>query len=83
MTQEEWKESLYRRLEHLEKAIDNLTSRLTVVETKNAVDEVHRVNVEKRLASIEGTLRWLVRLIIGALILALVAFLVSGGFYVP
>ena len=75
MTDEEWRSGVLRRLSAVE-------SRLTNVETKNAVDEVHRENVEKRLSSIEDTLKWLVRLVIGALIMAALAFALKGGFSV-
>lgn len=61
---------------------DRVETRLTVLETKGAVDEVHRINVETRLKGIEGTLVWLTRLIIGALILAAVGFALNGGFSV-
>jgi hypothetical protein len=44
------------------------------------VDEVHRHNVEKRLGSIEDTLKWLVRLVLGALIAAALALVVGSGF---
>ena len=44
-----------------------------------ATDVVHRDNVEKRLGGIEDTLKWLVRLIIGALIMALLAYILKGG----
>jgi len=43
------------------------------------VAEVHHQNVEKRLGSIEGTLVWLLRSIVGAIILAFMAFVVQGG----
>lgn len=68
MTDQEWKASVERRLH--------------AIETSNAVDEVHRVNVDKRLSSIEDTLKWLVRLVIGALILAAVGFALNGGFQI-
>lgn len=54
--------------------------RLQTQETFSAVEEVHRVNVEKRLTAIEDTLKWLVRLIVGALIMAAIAYAVQGGF---
>ncbi|SPJ22373.1 hemolysin XhlA family protein [Palleronia abyssalis] len=54
--------------------------RLNIVETRNAVEDVHRGNVETRLTAIEDTLKWLVRLILGALILGIVAYALSGGF---
>ena len=53
--------------------------RLSAIETRNAVDEVHRHNVEKRLGSIEDTLKWLVRLVLGALIAAALALVVGSG----
>lgn len=53
--------------------------RISAVETRNAVDEVHRHNVEKRLGSIEDTLKWLVRLVLSALIAAALALVVGSG----
>ena len=53
--------------------------RLQSLELRTAVDEVHRGAVEKRLRGIEDALRWLVRVILGALILGLVAYVVKGG----
>ena len=61
----------------------SLEMRLTALETKDAVADVHRVNVEKRLDGIEGTLRWLSRLMIAALIMAVMAFVVGGGLALP
>ena len=54
--------------------------RLQSLELRSAVDEVHRVNVEGRLTGIEETLKWLVRLIIGALLMGAVAYALKGGF---
>jgi hypothetical protein len=54
--------------------------RLQSLELRNAVEEVHRTSVEKRLGAIEDTLKWLVRLIIGALLLGAVAYALKGGF---
>ena len=53
--------------------------RLTALETRTAVDEVHRASVEKRLHAIEDTLKWLVRLVFGTLVLGFVAFALRGG----
>lgn len=58
----------------------SIENRLNIIETRNAVDEVHRLNVENRLTSIEDTLKWLVRLIIGAFVLAVSAYALKGGF---
>jgi hypothetical protein len=58
-------------------------TRLQNLETRSAVSEVHQAVVEKRLAAIEDTLKWLVRLIIGTLVLAAVAYAVQGGLQTP
>ncbi len=54
-------------------------NRIATLEKSSAVDEVHRANVEKRLASIEDTLKWLVRLVFGSIIAAIIAFILQGG----
>lgn len=72
MTDNEWRVGVLTRL-------DSLETRMTQQETQSAVDEVHRINVEKRLGSIEDTLKWLVRLILGAIVMAAMAFALTGG----
>ena len=49
------------------------------LDTRTAVEQVHRAAVERRLSVIEDTLKWLVRLVIGALITAAVAYVVKFG----
>lgn len=73
MTEPEWRSSVDRKLTDIEK-------RLYALERTDAVGNVNMHNVEVRLDKIESTLTWLVRLIIGAILLALVGFLVGGGF---
>ena len=63
--------------------IVSLEARLAALETKDAVADVHRINVENRLGEIEETLRWLTRLMIAALIMAFMAFVVGGGLVLP
>ncbi|WP_438956141.1 pseudouridine synthase [Cognatiyoonia sp.] len=53
---------------------------LAVLETGKAVDEVHRANVTARLSTIEDTLKWLVRLVLGGLILSGLTYALSGSF---
>jgi hypothetical protein len=53
--------------------------RLNALETRGAVEEVHRDNVSDRLGYIEDTLKWLVRLVIGGLLMAALAFVLRGG----
>jgi len=57
----------------------NLEHRVTVLEKDYAVNDVLRKSVETRLASIEDTLKWLVRVVIGAVLLAALTFIISGG----
>ena len=63
----------------MEERISKMESRLTAIETALAVDQVTGKGIEKRLDKIEDTLTWLVRLIIGAIVAALLAFMLSGG----
>ena len=62
--------------------MDGVEKRLVDLETHNAVNGVHRANVADRLLAIEDTLKWLVRLIIGALIVGGVTYVMQGGFNV-
>ena len=72
MTEEDWRARLDRRLTSVE-------TQLASVKLRDAVAEVHQLNVETRLKNIEGTMTWVVRLLIGAILLALVGFIVGGG----
>lgn len=56
--------------------------RIGALETHCAVEEVHRLSVEARLAAIEDTLKWLVRLIVGAFVTTLMGIAFSGMFIV-
>ena len=53
--------------------------RIARLETSNAVDEVVRATVESRLHAIEDMLKWMIRLVMGGLIMAMVAYVVAGG----
>lgn len=73
-------EELKRRMSSLENYIQDHSRRLSGLETHKAADHVRNENINKRLDSIEDTLKWLVRLIISALILAAIGFALGGGF---
>lgn len=64
MDAEQWRSKVDERLDRIE-------SRLVDLEIYDAKSESASVNLDKRLSSIEDTLKWLVRLVIGALIMAL------------
>ena len=59
--------------------MDQVDRRLVDLETQNAVNAVHRLNVSDRLTSIEDTLKWLVRLIVGGLIVSMLTYVVQGN----
>lgn len=72
MTEQDWRDRTDNRLAKIE-------SQMSEMRMRDAVAEVHHTNVENRLKAIESSLTWLVRLVFGALIMALLAFAVSGG----
>ena len=59
--------------------MSRLEARVATLETQSAIDDVHRENVGTRLGHIEDTLKWLVRLVIGGLLMAGIAFVMQGG----
>ena len=59
--------------------MEQVDRRLVDLETQNAVNAVHRLNVSDRLTSIEDTLKWLVRLIVGGLIVSMLTYVVQGN----
>jgi F0F1-type ATP synthase assembly protein I len=72
MAEEEWRSRFDNRLERLE-------TDMMAMKLRDAASDVHHQNVETRLKSIEGTLTWLVRLIIGGILGVVITFVVSGG----
>jgi len=53
--------------------------RMRAVEVTLATSTVMDANIDRRLGEIEGTLRWLVRLVIGTLILGILGVYVQNG----
>ena len=80
MSEDQWQKTISSRLANIEAQYAVIQQKVNQLEKQDAVDEVHRTNVESRLSSIEDTLKWLVRLIIGAIILAAIGFALGGGF---
>jgi len=56
-----------------------IEKRINEIETRQAVEVVQRANVGDRLAAIEDTLKWLVRLVIGGMLMGGVAYVLQGG----
>ncbi len=61
----------------------SIEKRLQSLELRDAVDEVHRMNVETRLSGIEEALKWLARVIIGALVIGAIGYALAGGMAMP
>lgn len=59
--------------------IQHIEKRLIDIETRQAVEVVHRANVSERLSAIEDTLKWLMRLVIGGLLMGGLAYVLKGG----
>jgi hypothetical protein len=59
--------------------IYNLDARINSVEKMQAVTHTEFVQIKGDLSDIKGSITWVTRLIIGALILALIGFMLSGG----
>lgn len=62
-----------------EERISKLEIEVTALKTAVAVTGVTGAAIEKRLDKIDDTMTWLVRLIVGAIILALLGFIFGGG----
>ena len=70
---------LQRRLEHIEPALADIQNRVVQLEKSNAIADVHRLNVEKRLTAIEIALNRLVWLMISVLVAGIGTFVLQGG----
>lgn len=72
MNQDDWRNGVNNRLREIE-------NRMITVEQKSAVDEVHRVNVEKRLTAIEGNLSKLIWLVVAVIVGAVMKSVMDGN----
>lgn len=70
---------LSQRVAKTEGDLSVVASRMRDIELQNASVEAHKANVEFRLKGIEDSLKWVVRLIIGAILLGLIGFALGGG----
>jgi hypothetical protein len=58
---------------------EKVDHRLAMLEQFQAVEANHRVSVERRLGGIEDSLKWLLRLTIGSLIVGVIGYAMQGG----
>lgn len=68
-----------QRIDQAHSRLDLHDNRLTKLETHTAVAAERAEHIQKSLDKIESGQTWLIRLIIGAIILAGVAFALKGG----
>lgn len=69
------------KLEHLRREIDRLDEELSELEKNQLNARAGAADREKRVSSIEGTIKWIARMIVGAVIAALLALVLNknGG----
>lgn len=77
------------RLDRLERRQDLVEERLNTVSQNVAITQVQQAHIDKRfdkidieLASLNGTFKWIARIVIGAIVMAVMAFALQGGFNV-
>jgi len=73
-------EELKRRLNNVENIVAGHRASINILEITMASEKVRNENIGKDVADIKDTLKWLVRLILTSLIVAIIGFLVNGGF---
>lgn len=63
----------------MEEEISLIYSRLSVLERQEAVSSVEYNRIKDDLSDIKSATSWLARLILSALVVAVMAFILSGG----
>lgn len=70
-----WVETLVK---NNKERIDSLETRVTNLETRVAVAENNIENINKKLDKIDNNTTWLLRIVIGAIILAVLGFIIQS-----
>lgn len=68
-----------RDIKNVEDRVEGLAQRVQAIEIKQAASDATEISIDRRLSNIEDQLKWVVRLIIGALIMAVIGFALGGG----
>jgi hypothetical protein len=71
-----------RRVVSLEGVVGKHSDRLDKVEAQTTVNTNNISNIDRRLEKIDGNVTWLLRLIIGTIVVAVIGFILKGGFSV-
>lgn len=70
------------RINQAHQRLDHHDNRLTMLETHTAVAAERAEHIQKSLDKLESGQSWLIRLVLGGIIMGGVAFLIAGGFRV-
>jgi uncharacterized protein involved in exopolysaccharide biosynthesis len=62
-----------------EERVQKLEDRVTNLETRVAVAESNIIDIKDYLTSIKSNTSWILRIVIGAIILALLGLIIKGG----
>ena len=62
--------------------LDAHEGRITKLETHTAVEAVRSEHIQQSLKKIDDGITWVIRLVVGGLILAAIGFAMNGGFHV-
>lgn len=68
-----------QRIDQAHQRLDKHDTRLTSLETHTAVATERAENIKKSLDKIESGQSWIIRLVLGGLIMGVIAFLLKGG----
>jgi len=82
MSEADWKAHVETRLDHIETSLGVLPAmqrRMEDLSKTDAVEQVHREYVQDTLNSIRGGIKWVLLLIIAALVSSGMAFVIQGG----
>lgn len=71
---------LKERTDRIQRQVERLDQRMNDMERNHSVSDVVMDSVNRRLGNIEDSQKWVVRLIIGAILLAVVGAALNGSF---
>jgi len=69
----------YDEYEQLRRELEQIQKSLVEIKVSNAETHARQQGLSEKVEELRGNFRWLVRLVIGALLTAIIAFVVGGG----
>lgn len=72
-------QELKERTDRIQCQLEAVEVRVVSVEKSHSIADVVVSNIDRRLGSIEDSQKWIVRLIVGSIILALIGLAVMSG----